>query len=474
MPRHEPVPGGYAEVLRIAWPLIISTGSFTVMQFCDRLFLAWHDSVSIQAALPAGILAFTLCSGFMAMAGYANTFVAQYHGSGNPAGCSRATAQGVWLALLSWPLILALVPVGRWLLAISAHPPAVHEQEVQYYTILMAGGVTIPLNAAIGAFFTGRGDTFTNMVATIIANAVNCVLDYALIFGRWGFPELGIRGAAIATVIAGFVGPAIQFALFFSRRMREEYFTRREFVFDRALFLRMIRFGLPSGLHLVVDVASFTAFVLITGRLGEAQLAVSNIAFSINMVAFMPLLGISLAAATLVGQYQGRRDAATAERATWTSLKLGMMYMTVIGATYLLVPEFYLRLFTQRGDGGLSLDVLLPVGRVLLVMMAAWGLFDVANLVFSHALKGAGDTRFVMWYSSAMAWGLLVPVQWLLVAVLGCSVAQAWMWLAAFVWLLAAGYYLRFRTGRWKTIEVIEPLPPPGTARRGEAVVVAE
>jgi MATE family multidrug resistance protein len=313
------------------------------------------------------------------------------------------------------------------------------------------------------------------MVATIAANAVNVALDYAMIFGHWGFPELGIRGAAYATVISGFVSPAILFSLYFSRRMRETYATHREFVFDRAMTWRMIRFGLPSGLHLVVDVASFTAFVLIVGRLGEAQLAVSNIAFSINMVAFMPLLGISLAASTLVGQYQGRRESAIAERATWTSLKIGLVYMAVIGTTYLATPEFYLRMFMQRGEGGLPIEGLLPVGRVLLMMMAAWGLLDTANLVFSHALKGAGDTRFVMWYSSAMAWGLLVPVQWLLVNVLGRGVLHAWAWLTVFVWILAAGYYLRFRQGHWKSIEVIEAQPALRPTRPGaEAIAVVE
>lgn len=124
------VPGGYREVLRIAYPLIISTGSFSLMQFVDRVFLARHSMVSIQAALPAGLLSFTLICAFMALAGYANTFVAQYHGRGDPEGCSRATAQGVWLSMLSWPLILLLVPLGRFLLQNAGHAPDVLAQEL--------------------------------------------------------------------------------------------------------------------------------------------------------------------------------------------------------------------------------------------------------------------------------------------------------------------------------------------------------
>jgi multidrug resistance protein, MATE family len=155
-------PAGYREVLRVAYPLIISMGSFTMMQFCDRMFLAWYSAISIQAGLPAGILSFTVICGFMALAGYANTFVAQYHGAGDKRGCSAATAQGVFLALASWPLMLLLMPAGQWVLRVSGHAPAVLREELTYFNILMIGSVTAPLGAAISSFFTGRGDTRAN------------------------------------------------------------------------------------------------------------------------------------------------------------------------------------------------------------------------------------------------------------------------------------------------------------------------
>ena len=468
-------PGGYREVLRMAYPLIISTGSFSVMQFVDRVFLARHSAVSIQAALPAGLLSFTLICAFMALAGYANTFVAQYHGSGDPRGCSRSTAQGVWLSLMSWPIILLLIPVGRWLLQGAGHAPDVLAQELDYYTILMLGGVTIPMGAAISSFFTGRGDTLTNMFAQVAGNVVNIVLDYALIFGRWGMPEMGIRGAALGTVVAGFVPLVILFALYFSRRMDLSFQTRSTFRVDRKLMARLIRFGLPSGLHLFLDVSSFSAFVLMTGHMGALPLAVSNIALSINTLAFMPLVGISIAAATLVGQYQGRQDPATAEKAGWTALKVGLIYMTGMATTYLLMPRLYFFLFSTGGEGGFSLDELVGLGRYLLIMMATWGLLDTVNLVLSGALKGAGDTRFVMWYSTAGAWGLLVPGQWVVIYVLKGDILMAWGWLTFVIMILSAGFWWRFRKGRWKSIDLLERQEPLLPARTGtEACVMPE
>lgn len=450
-------PGGYREVLRVSWPLVVSMGSFTLMQFFDRVFLSWYSATAIQAALPAGILSFTMVCFFMALAGYANTFVAQYHGAGDKAGCSRATAQGVWLALASWPFMLALIPAGWWILRAAGHGPDVLKAELSYYTILMIGSVTTPLSAALSSFFTGRGDTVTNMYVHMAGNLVNLLLDYAMIFGKWGFPEMGIRGAAWATVIAGFVAPALFCGIYFRNPLREEFDTVRWFRLEMGLLRRMVRFGVPSAVHLFLDVASFALFVLIVGRLGAVALAASNIALAVNGLAFMPLLGISMATSILVGQYQGRRDAVTAEKATWNSLRIGWIYMALVGATFVLFPRAYFTFFQTRGEtGGLTMEQLLPVGRRLLYMMAAWGLMDTTNLVLSGALKGAGDTRFVMVYSVAIAWGFWITGEWLIVFVLGRGVVAAWLWLTIYVFVLAAGYWLRFRTGRWKQIELIE------------------
>lgn len=464
-------PGGYRETLRVAWPLIVSMGSFTLMQFADRLFLAWYDTVAIQAALPAGILSFTLISLFMAVAGYAGTFVAQYHGAGDRDGCSRATAQGLWIALLSWPPMLILLPVGQAILRVSGHPADVLAAELGYYTILMWGSLAVPLGAAVGGFFSGRGDTATQMWATVAGNAVNIALDYGLIFGALGLPRMGIRGAAIATVIGGAVTPAILLGIYAGRRLQREYRTRTLWRPDLALMGRIVRFGLPAGLQIFSDVGSFTLFVLLTGRLGGVSLAASNIAFSINNLAFMPLLGMSTAASILVGQYQGRRRGDLAARAGWTALKVGAFYMILIGATFVLFPAQYYALFGARRDG-VDAAALLPVGRWLLLMMAGWGLLDTVNLVLSGALKGAGDTRFVMIYFIAMAWGFWLPGEFAIL-LNGGGILAAWFWLMIYVIVLSAGFLWRWRSGRWKSIEMIEraaaplPLPPPHAGAEG-------
>ena len=460
-------PGGFKEVLKIAYPLIISTGSFTIMQFCDRMFLAWHSAVSIQAALPAGILCFALLSVFFALAGYTNTFVAQYYGAKEYRGCSRSTVQGVILSLASWPILLLLIPVGRYILGWINHPPDVLASELTYFTILMAGSVSVLLSAAISSFFTGRGDTLTNMIATIAGNVVNIVLDYILIFGKFGLPSMGIKGAAIATVISGFIQPGILFILYFSKKIDVMYHTRQTLRYEADLMKRMVRFGLPSAVHLFVDIGAFATFVLLMGRIGPDALAASNIAFSINNLAFMPLIGMSIAASILVGQYQGRKDSSLAQRAGWTSLKIGCIYMTIIGLSFILFPKEYLSLFADRGTDSLALVDILPAGRYLLLMMGLWGLFDAANLILSGALRGAGDTKFVMIYSAAMAWGFWMLGEIVIIFMFKMGLFAAWIWMMLFVIIVASGFFLRFKSDRWKNIEVLDRQEPFMPSRPG-------
>lgn len=211
---------------------------------------------------------------------------------------------------------------------------------------------------------------------------------------------------------------------------------------------------------------SFSAFVLMTGHMGALPLAVSNIALSINTLAFMPLVGISIAASTLVGGFQGRRDSTTAEKAA-TALKVGLIYMTFMAISYLLMPRLYFLLFSTGATDGFTLDELLALAATCSIMMAAWGLLDAVNLILSGALKGTSDARFVMWYSTAGSWLLLVPGQWVVIYVVKGGILMAWAWLTFVIMILSVGFWWRFRQGRWKGIDVLErrnPCRPPAPA----------
>ena len=459
--------GGWRELIRVAWPLIINSGAFAVLNFSDRLFLSWYGETEFRASLPAGILFFTLVCGFMALAGFTNTLVAQFAGAGDRRGCARATAQGIIVALISIPLIALLIPVGLWMLRFSGHGAEVLALEEDYFKILMWCGGGMTLSSALSSFFSGRGQTFIIMGCNLAANGLNILLNYLFIFGKGGFPEMGIAGAGWATVIGSWTSPLIFALLYFSKPVNEGFQTIKNLRYDKWLFRRLIRFGLPSGLHWFLDVAAFTIFVMLVGRMGPVAHIASNIALSVNLIAFMPMIGMGMAASILVGQYLGRNQPEYAERIGWLTLKIGIGYILVIGATFLLFPALYINVFAGNTAEVISSEELMKTARILLAMLAIWGTADACAIIVSGALKGAGDTHFVMYFQSAAAWGFLVLGQLLIVLVFEAGVYISWAWTLLYIILLGIGFVLRFRSERWKSIDLLDRRVPvtPEAAR---------
>jgi multidrug resistance protein, MATE family len=448
------IAGGYAEVLRVSVPLILSTASLTVMLFVDRLFLSWHSQSSVAASTPGGITSFTICSLFFGTAQYVNTLVAQYHGRGNKPACARAVWQGVFLAVLSVPLILCAIPLGQSLLCWSGHAPEVLALEQDFFFVLMIGGIALPFGGAFSSFFSGRGKTAAVMWGNLMGNAANVMLDYVLIFGHFGFPELGIRGAGIATAASGVI-PVIYWAwLFLSARYQDTYHTRRECVWDRHLFLMLLRYGAPAGVQLFLDVASFTMFVLIVGRVGEQALATTNIVFAVNMLSYLPMVGMSIAASTLVGEYIGRGQPDAAERSAYSALKLSLGYALFFSVLYFAIPGVFMDLFSPSSHPESDFSEIAHTGAILLRFVAVYSVFDAVFVVMSGALKGAGDTRFAMIVQTLLAWGLLVGPVYIAVTWLRWGLLGPWYILLGYVMSVGIVFLLRFRSGYWKTINL--------------------
>lgn len=441
----------------MALPLILSTASLTLTLFVDRLFLSWYSRSAVAAATPGGITYFTICSLFMGTAQYVNTIVAQHHGAGDRPSCARAVWQGIYFALLSAPLILAAIPLGSEVLARSGHDPAVVDLEIEYFSILMLGGAALPLNGALSSFFSGRGQTLVVMWGNVLGNVANAFLAYVLIFGKFGFPEMGIRGAGTATAVTIAVPALFWFILFLAPWYQETYRTRREFRPDKRMFVMLLRYGLPSGIQFFLDIASFTMFVLLVGRLGEARLAAANIVLTIEMLSFLPMVGMSVATATLVGEYIGRGRPQIAEKSVYSALRLALCYSGALAVLYVLIPETFLELFRSKVEDGPEFDAIVGIGATLLRIVAIYTLFDTAFIIFSGALKGAGDTRFAMWVAICAAWLFFVPPVYVMIEYLHVGLVTAWCWALIYIVGLGLTFWLRFRSGSWKRIRMLEP-----------------
>ncbi|HUX11401.1 MAG TPA: MATE family efflux transporter [Spirochaetia bacterium] len=449
------VEGGYRQLLTIALPLILSNGAYAIQQFVDRMFLAWFSPSAVAATTPAGILNFMIVSLFINTAGYVGTFVAQYHGAGRDNRIGSAIWQGIYLSLAGAALLLPLVPAAPAIFGVIGHGGLVEVYEVSYFRVLTTGAVFVILNAALTSFYSGLGKTWPVLWILLASTAVNVVLDYLLIFGRAGLPELGVTGAATATVIAGAVATTIFAICILARRDRRQY-GLHDARLDLRLLVRVIRYGLPSGLQIMIDMSGFTVFILLVGRLGTESLAATNLALNINMLAFMPVIGLGIAVSVLVGQHIGDGRVDRAEYSTYSGVHVALGYMCFIGATYILFPDLFLLPYMLNADPN-EFHGIEQTARTLLRFVAVYSLFDALTLTFSSAIKGAGDTRFVVLVIAGLSLCVLTVPTAVMLLVLGWGMYAAWTAATVYISVLGIVFLLRFRHGAWKRMSVMEP-----------------
>jgi MATE family multidrug resistance protein len=442
--------------LRLAVPLILSSSFMTLQITVDRALLSQASSDAVAAAMPAGVLYWTFLTLLQNTAGYATTFVAQYTGAGRPQRVGPAVWQALYFSVVAGAGFLGLLPLAEPLFSLGGHSPAIQDLEVTYFRSLCFAALPALVVASINSFFAGRGDSWTVLLIDATGMTLNALLAYAWIFGHWGFPAWGIAGAGWATVAGSTTSALLGLLLLFRPKYRSTFSTLASWRFEPGLFARLMRFGLPNGLQWMLDGLAFTVFLFLVGRLGDVELAATNITFAINMFAFLPMLGIGQAVSILVGQRLGQDRPDLAERATWTGFKMAWLYMAAVVLLYLLIPQPFLYFFESDDAKWPQVAQYVPV---LLRFVAVYSLFDSMSLVFSFALRGAGDTRFVTVVALALAWTLMV-----LPTGAACyyhwELYWAWAFASAYIIALGLTFLLRFRVGKWKLMRVIEPAAP--------------
>jgi MATE family multidrug resistance protein len=446
----------YRDVMRVSLPLVISMSTTVVMTFTDRVFLANYSINAIAAALPAGISAYVFIAFFADTAGYSNVVIAQYTGAGALKQVGAALWQAIYFSVIAWLFMAALSFCAGPLFRLIGHPAEVQQLEVIYFRILcLCSGIHIT-GMGLSSFFTGRGVTRPVMIIHIIAMFINVPLDYALINGIWIFPQLGVAGAALATVFSWTTATLMLALLIFTRENDRIYGVIKKFRFDADLFGRLMRFGVPSSLQFSLDVFGFLFFVIMVGRIGKLELAVTNIAISLDSVSFRPLIGFAMGTSTLVGQALGRNRPDQAVAAAKATLVIVASYISVLVLLYLFLPEPLLELFRSRDISPEDFDAIKGMGVVVLRFVAAYLLLDGLYMISTAVLKGAGDTRFIMWSIGVFSvFGMILPV-YIGVEILGLGLYYAWGCTVFFLCQLAGIAFWRFNQGKWKGMRVIE------------------
>jgi MATE family multidrug resistance protein len=280
----------------------------------------------------------------------------------------------------------------------------------------------------------------------LAANVINGVLDYGLIFGNLGMPEMGVAGAGAASSTAEWTYAALLLFAFRRRRVAQPFQTAAVRP-QREPIRRLSRVSLPIGGQWFLEMITFALFTNVVARMGDLQMAASQAFLALLHLSFMQVVGLSVAAGTLVGRYLGAQDVEAAERSYRTSQKLGLMVVVAVATLFLSIPEVLIGLFTQDAE-------VIRLGRPLLAVGAVFQLFDAVAIVASGSLRGAGDTRWPFMVQTTLAWTTFLPLAYIGGVVLEGGLSGAWLGGAVHVALLSGALAWRWRSGAWKSMEI--------------------
>ncbi|HYQ46278.1 MAG TPA: MATE family efflux transporter [Polyangiaceae bacterium] len=422
----------FRELVSLAWPITVSTLSFSVMTVVDTAFVGRLGSAALAGVGLGGIALWTvICFGFGLLRAV-KVLVSQHVGAGERDGeVLPYLAAGVYAALaLSALSLLVGFPIAHWLPRFSASPEAGVVAET-YLSIRLLGAPIVLVSGALREARYGFGDSRSPMYAALVSNAVHIPLNYVLIFGLgWG-----IAGAAYATLVVQLLELGW---LYGTQRKFGLGFARARFAHVRAVF----RIGLPTGSEFLLGVAAFSALVLLIARMGEADLAAHQVAIQILHFAFMPTVAIGEAASVLAGRAVGADDDKKVFEVAKNALWLAGLYAGACALIFVFGAQPLMRLFT--GDPSVQ-----AVGVHLLYVAAGFQLFDAANIVARAVLRGTGDVRIPALLAIGSGWSFVPGLTWFWGIHHGFGAVGGWLALTVDISVGALLFWWRLSQGHW-------------------------
>ncbi len=422
-------PAGHARaILGLGLPLVASHVAQFAITLTDSLMLGWYDVTALAAQVLAGslwVVTFLFGSGF---AFVVMPMVARAVAEGQGARVRRVTRMGLWVSAMFAALAAPVLMTSVWWLPLMGQDPAVVPLAADYLGIAAVGLFPALGVMVLKSYLSALERTRVVMWVTIGAVAVNAVLNYALIFGNWGAPELGIRGAAIASVAVQIVSLA-GLAIYAAVATREHALFVRLWRPDRESFWQVFRLGWPVGLTMLAEAGLFSATSVMMGWLGAIPLAAHGIALQITSLMFMVHIGLANAATVRAGQAVGRGDAPHLRRGAGVAIMLSMAVVAVTVVLFLWVPRPLLGLFLDPAEP--ARVQVLAIGTVLLAAAALFQVMDAAQVMALGLLRGMEDTRVPMVIAMISYWGLGIPMSYGLGFVADLGGVGIWLGLAA-------------------------------------------
>jgi len=422
------------------------------MQFVDRFMVSRLGTEALAAIWPASLVSFVPGGFAMGALASLNTYVSQSLGRGDRKDCSSYFWQALSMGLIYFIMVFIVIwPTAPWIFKMMGQPPKVLDLEVIYLRIMLFAHLIAVVNWSCNQFFMGIHRPVITMCASLCGQVVNVTANYVLIFGKFGFPAMGIAGAGWGTFIGMTVAGCINIFVFLGPGINSVFHSRRTLRIHTGKMLDLLRVGLPAGFALTVNVALWGVILsVLIGRFGKEALAATGAALSYTSLSVMPVVGISMALTAAVGKIigQGRKDQAVQQ--TRVCLKIALVYMGLMGVCFLVFRKNLMNI--------LSADIkVIETGMNILICAAVYQIFHAARIIYGGSLRGAGDT---VWLAIVSAVGavLILGLGGLLITAYFPSLDSLGPWLAATLSVIVVGLAnrWRFKSNKWMSIDLFK------------------
>lgn len=435
------------EIMLLAIPTVLQMLSYTVEQFTDAYMLSRVGDNEASAAVASGMVTFCVISFGFGILMLVNALVSQAFGAGQHKDCGRYMWQGIWFGVVYAIALMPTVFFSHRLFTWMGHDAALVSMEVDYFNVSIYALVIKMLAIALGQFMLAVNRPNIVLVSAASGMIGNIFVNWLLIYGNWGCPRLGVAGAAWGTNAAVFIELVVLAVVAFGPTIREQFNTL-SLNFEWPKFKELLRIGLPSGFQTAGDVVAWTIFLaLVMPMFGLRAMAASNYMLQYMKLSFMPAFGLSTAVTALVARYVGAGRPEISEHRAHLGFKIAAIYMLGCGAMFFLLRNQLIHLFSSDPE-------IIRMGGGLLIICAIFQFFDAMFIIYIGALRGVKDTFWPSIVQIALCWGLVVAG--------GLAVARYLPqfgiygpWTVGILYGLILGLYLmlRFRSGRWKTMQ---------------------
>ncbi len=447
--------GSLRELWHISMPLMISALASLMMIFVDLMFLSRYSLDSLNAAVNAGTLAWAFFGGIGMLTAMSGVFVSQYNGAKEYAKIGTPVWQMIWLALIS---IAFFLPLALFVAPLIYSNSPYGSLQIQYFSTLMFFGPFYSLMTGLSGFYIGRGKTRVLILIAVLANAINVFLDWIFIFGIEGvFPEMGIKGAAIATSI-GYIFQAIALLYLFLRKRNREQFGTSNYRFHLPTLKKCLRVGLPQSVFYMVEIIGFAVFYELMTSLGSLHITVSSICQSIMILLFFFLDGLNKGVTTIAGNLIGAKKLDYIKRLLKSALKMQVLFSAAILLFFVIDTESILSLFfpNEFSKSGLFANHSNYKMLELSLFFSFFYLtFEGIRWIYSGVLVAAGDTMFLLIAGSLSVWGMYILPVYLITVRNNLPVTSAWL-IGMIYTILAYGIYAaRYFSGKWKEKSIL-------------------